>query len=193
MKDKVSMILFVLALGSILTSALVAVDYYTAPRIGKNMAFKIKTRVLEALDIPFTKYNVEKVFSENIKEKVVEGTKFYTSKDGNVAFEFSGSGLWGPITGVIALVNDFQTIKGIAVIHQEETPGLGGRISEKEFLDSFKNKKIMPEIIVQPPGKSKGDNEVDGITGATLSSKAFEKILNSESKNISLLKKDSQL
>ncbi len=193
MKDKISMIIFVLVLGSILTSALVAVDYYTAPRIGKNMEFKIKTRVLEALDIPFTKDNVEKVFSENIKESEVKGAKFFTSKDGNIAFEFSGSGLWGPIHGVMALMSDLETIKGITVIHQEETPGLGGRIAEKEFLDRFKNKKIVPQLIVQSPGKSKGDNELDGITGATLSCKAFEKILNSESKeNISLLKGDTK-
>ena len=77
---------------------------------------------------------------------------------------------------------DFQTIKGITIVHQEETPGLGGRIAEKEILDRFKGKKILPQLIIQRPGKAKEQNEVDGITGATLTGKAFEKVLNSEVK-----------
>jgi Na+-transporting NADH:ubiquinone oxidoreductase subunit C len=88
--------------------------------------------------------------------------------------------LWGPIHGIVALLADLKTIKGITIIHQEETPGLGGRIAETDFLDKFKAKKVFPRLIIQPPGKAVAENEVDGITGATLSCKAFEAILNSE-------------
>ncbi len=42
--------------------------------------------------------------------------------------------------------------------------------------------RFEPELVVVSPGKAAKINEVDGITGATLSCKAFEKILNSESK-----------
>ena len=84
---------------------------------------------------------------------------------------------------------DMKTIKGITIIHQEETPGLGGRIAETDFLDRFKAKKVLPKLIIQPPGKASRNNEVDGITGATLSCKAFEAILNSEIKKyVSIIK-----
>ncbi len=43
-------------------------------------------------------------------------------------------------------------------------------------------KKIFPELRITRAGKAKGENEVDGLTGATLSCNAFEEILNSESR-----------
>ncbi len=188
MKSKISMILFVLILGSVLTAALVSVDAYTAPFIEKNRIIKLQKSILTALDISYTKGDLENVFAENIERKTVREKEFYVSGNGNTAFEIQGSGLWGPIIAIIALLPDLKTIQGITIIHQEETPGLGARIGEKDFLDRFKDKKLFPKLIVQPPGKASGENEVDGITGATLSCKAFEEIVNSESKKyISLI------
>ncbi|MCK5118228.1 MAG: FMN-binding protein, partial [Candidatus Latescibacteria bacterium] len=62
----------------------------------------------------------------------------------------------------------------------EETPGLGGRIADKEFLDLFKEKSIVPMLKILAPGKANAVNEVDGITGATLSCNALAEILNSQ-------------
>jgi len=193
MKEKISMIVFVLILGGVLTAALVAVDHYTEPRITKNKASKRKIRVLSALDIslgiPHTVDNVEDKFPENVEEREVEekeiGKKiFYVSKAGDIAFEITGKGLWGNITCVMAVAApDYETLKGIAIIHQEETPGLGARIAEKAFLDTFRGKKLLPQLTILPASKkAEGDNEVDGITGATFTGKAFEEILNSEAK-----------
>lgn len=192
MKARILMIVFVLVLGAILTSALVAVDNYTADRIKKNKEFKVKMRVLDALGIQYTKDSVEERFSEGVKVREIKGKIFYISQDGNISFEINGSGLWGPIQGILAMSSDLETVKGISIIHQEETPGLGGRIAEREFLDTFVGKRISPEIRVQPPGKASGENEVDGITGATLSSKAFERIINDQSKEYIPLFKENR-
>lgn len=182
MKEKILMILFVIVLGSLLTGTLVLVDSYTAPIIEKNEIVKLRTSVLGAMGIPYKELDVNEVFQKNIEVLEKGDEKVYVSKQGDVAFEFLGSGLWGPIQGILAVLSDLETIKGITIVHQEETPGLGGRIAEKEFLDKFKNKKVMPVIKILTPGKAKEDNEVDGITGATMSASAFEKILNSQSK-----------
>lgn len=65
--------------------------------------------------------------------------------------------------------SDIETIAGIdtkgkilaiRILSQNETPGLGSRVSEKEFTDRFKNKDL------------KTFNEIDTITGATISSSA---------------------
>ena len=196
MKERILMVVFVVILGSVLTSALVAVAYYTGPRIERNKVLKLKMSVLGALDISYTEDNVERQFSENVTMNEIKGTSFYVSKDGDIAFEIAGSGLWGPVSGVLALSSDLETIKGITIIHQEETPGLGGRIAERDYLGRFKGKKLAPELRILAPGKAgaqAGDNEVDGITGATLSSKAFERILNSESrKYIPLIEENKQ-
>ena len=189
MKDKILMVIFILVLGSILTTALLAVNSYTTPIIEKNNEISIKKSVLKALEITFSEDDAEDVFSGNI-EITRKGEKdFYVSKEGNIAFEYTGSGLWGPIDGIIGIKPDYKTIKAVTIIHQEETPGLGGRISEQQFLDSFKDKTLVPDLLITAPGKASSSNEVDGITGATMSCKAFEAIINAQYQEyISLIK-----
>ena len=190
MKEKLKMILFVLVLGSVLSTALVSINAYTTPLIEKNKIKKLRISILKALDIAYSKDNVNEVFSENVTTRNQGEIEFYVAKSNrDIAFEIKGSGLWGPIRGIVALMPDLKTIKGITIIHQEETPGLGGRIAEGDFLNKFKAKKVFPRLIIQPPGKAGGNNEIDGITGATLSCKAFEEILNSEiEKYVSIIK-----
>ncbi|MCM8804564.1 MAG: FMN-binding protein [Candidatus Omnitrophica bacterium] len=178
MKEKIKILIFVLFLGSISGSLLLGVDKYTKFRIVKNQEFKIKAAVLDVFGLLYDKKSLEGVFKENIEMIKSDGFIFYKSKNGEFAFEFSGSGLWGPISGIIALEKDLKTIKGIKIIHQEETPGLGGRIAEAEFLSRFQGKEILPVIKIVPEGKAKEKNEVDAITGATGTSRAFEKLLN---------------
>lgn len=181
MKDKISIIVFVLVLGTVLTMALVGVDHFTAPIIKRNEELKIKRGVLEVCGILFTEENIEHIFSENIEMLEQDTKTFYISKNKDVAFEISGPGLWGSISGIIALLADLETIKGLFIIHQEETPGLGGRIGEKEYLSKFKDKKIFPHLTILRPGrKAEKDTEVDGITGATMTGDAFEKMINNQ-------------
>ena len=202
MKDKVLMVVFVLILGSVLTTALVGVDYYTKDRIEANKQFKIKTRVLDALGISHTAENAEEKFSENVKileipyvneDDEKEDKEFYVSQNKDIAFQFAGSGLWGRIEGVLALSHDLETIKGLTIIRQEETPGLGGRIVEEDFLNKFEGKKLSPKLEIVKPGKAKSENEVDGISGATATCEKFENIINSQAKEyISLYRKGNQ-
>ncbi|HPD46070.1 MAG TPA: FMN-binding protein [Anaerohalosphaeraceae bacterium] len=180
MKEKVLMIVFVLVLGTVLTAALVSVEAFTSPYVERNKMYKLHAGILKALSIDCEPDAVETVYASSITEKKIGDKTFYFTGDGNVAFEVNGSGLWGPIRGAVALRPDHRTIKGIIILHQEETPGLGSRIAEPVFLDRFKDKKFAPQVRVQPPGKASGDSEVDGFTGATLSCKAFEQVLNSE-------------
>lgn len=180
MKDKLQMILFVLVMGAILTTALVTVDAITEPFIKKNKIKKLYASILKAADISYAPDKLEAVFAQEIAEKTVGEKRHYVTTEGVTIVEFEGSGLWGPIYGAIALLDDLETIKGITIIHQEETPGLGGRIGDAEFLNTFKNKKIFPELKILAPGKASGINEVDGMTGATLSCNAFRDVLNSE-------------
>jgi Na+-transporting NADH:ubiquinone oxidoreductase subunit C len=193
MKNKLLMIIFVLVLGSVLTAALVAVNNVTTPIIETNNELTIKMSVLDVLGIPYDAENLDTVFSENVEKVVRDSKTIYISKKGDFAFEISGSGLWGPIEGVMGLNKDRKTIKKIIIIRQEETPGLGGRIGEEEFLKRFKNKSVVPKLEIVTPGKASKDNQVDGITGATMSGKALEALLNTEIKTyLTLLSEDTK-
>jgi RnfABCDGE-type electron transport complex G subunit len=178
MKDKIMMLVFVLVLGSILTGILVAVNWYTTPVISKNEELTGRSSVLQALGIPFDKNDVDQVFAENVQVKEEAGKKYYVAGAKGIAFAYAGSGLWGPINGIVALNPDLSTLRAVTIIHQEETPGLGSRITEQKYLDQFKGKDFTSGLKLVPPGKSSRNNEVDAITGATLTPKAFLQILN---------------
>lgn len=181
---------FVVIMGTASATLLVAVNSFTQPLILRNVEIKLKSSVLSVLEIPYDEDNIFTVFDERVKLKRIGAHIFYTSGDGSVAFEFRGPGLWGPISGIISLEKDFATIRRLSITHQEETPGLGGRIAEDNYLRQFKNKKILPQLIFVPEGRSSKDNEVDAITGATGSSRAFEKLLNESIKEYTALLKD---
>ncbi|MBQ7489074.1 MAG: FMN-binding protein [Bacteroidales bacterium] len=97
----------------------------------------------------------------------------------------SGKGLWGPIWGYVVLASDNNTIKGVAFSHKSETPGLGAKITEESFADSFSGKKIYNadgeyvSVVLSAKGNSEAnaENSVDAISGATITSKGVEKML----------------
>ncbi len=87
-----------------------------------------------------------------------------------------GNGLWDEIWGSIALEDDLNTITGVAFDHKGETPGLGAEIKDNPaFPAQFKGKQIYEEgafvgITVVKNGVKNPNHEVDGISGATITS-----------------------
>jgi len=204
MKSKITMILFVLILGSSLTTALVTVDSFTREPIARNKAKKLQKGILSSLNIEYGEDDPNEIFSANVETITTPGDKpkkFYRSKtSGDIAFEISGTGVQGEINATIALSPDLGQIRGISIVGQKETPGLGSRIGEAEFLNKFKDKNITSGkdknitsgIAIVASGKAAADNEIDGITGATLSCNALEELINSELKKYVVMFRESQ-
>lgn len=178
MKNALKILIFVLVMGTVSGTLLVGVNSFTLPLVTKNEELKLKSTVLEVLEITYTKVDALKLFAQNVKVLDKDKYIFYSGPDGSIAFELSGLGLWGPISGILSLEKDLKTIRKIKITHQEETPGLGGRIAEENYLQQFKRKEVFPKLIFLPEGKAKSPNEVDAITGATGSSRALEKLIN---------------
>jgi len=204
MKKILSMILFVLILGSILTTALVAVDRITKDPIKRNKALRLQKGILSSLAIEYDeqdKNGIAEKFSDDGDVEEIEApgedekpVKFYRSKaSGDIAFEIKGMGIQGPIEATIALSQDFEQVRGLSIVSQKETPGLGGRIEETEFLDRFKGKMITTNgLDILAPGKAAANNEVDGITGATLTCDALEILLNNQIKKYKVIFNESK-
>jgi len=184
-RDKIKMIAFVLVLGAAWASALVAVDRATRDRIDSYNKEKVRKSVLTALGIDYEGKDIDALFKADItEEKITVGEKgekrVYRTRDGAVAFEISGAGSQGPIRAVMALEKDLETIRGINVVNNTETPGLGDRVLADKNMASFKGKKLKPRLLIVKEGEAEGDNQVDAITGATLTCKAVERLLNEE-------------
>lgn len=89
-----------------------------------------------------------------------------------------GSGLWDAIWGFIALDKD-MIVQGVYFGHDGETPGLGGEISQRYFMDPFKGEHMLDEngrfmgVEVtkgnqDPLNNRKEDHKVDAIAGSTI-------------------------
>jgi len=89
-----------------------------------------------------------------------------------------GMGLWGPISGYIAIDDDRNTIYGAYFTHESETAGLGAEIKDSQAWQAqFKGKKLTRDgvdgIAVAVLKKSEVKDpatQCDAITGATLTS-----------------------
>ena len=180
MKRYLKMVWFILILGSLTSVVFVGMEIWTRPLIDANAANELKSIVLSANDISFNTGNISTVFDENIEVKEIGEFTFYIEKNsGRVSYQFSGGGVWGLIIGIITLENDKETIRQIRIMQQEETPGLGGVVADLKYLAKYVGIKIVPKIEINIPDSSPNKpNEVDSITGATRTSKAFEQILN---------------
>lgn len=187
MIDKIKMIGFVLVFGVLWSSALVAVDTWTGPRIEKYLREKTQKKVLEALVIPYEIETLQEVFTQNVTSEEIDGTTLYRAEDGSVAMGFVGAGSQGPISGIVALGPSLETLRGITIIKHSETPGLGSRVLDADNLANFRDKKVVPELLIVPSGTASADNEVDAITGATLTGDALERILNNSAKQTKAL------
>ena len=96
------------------------------------------------------------------------------------ALEILGRGKYGPIKGVLAFSVKRDRILDLDIYEQQETPGLGGRIGSREWLDQFRNLPLItdgvPGVVIS--SLEKGPNVVDGITGASKTTYEIAKIIN---------------
>ncbi len=98
-----------------------------------------------------------------------------------------GNGLWNNIWAYIALDTDLNTVKGISFDHVGETPGLGARITQGSIQERYVGKKIFDPSgnlvsIVMKKGERNDasmfdDHHVDGLSGATLTAKGVNAML----------------
>ena len=77
--------------------------------------------------------------------------------------------------GILCAIDKNGAVSGISIIALGETPGLGSKINDDAFLQRFYGVKSDISIVKSEP---KNENEVQGITGSTLSSKGMAKAVN---------------
>ena len=93
-----------------------------------------------------------------------------------------GAGLWGPIWTYIAVKEDGK-IAGALFDHASETPGLGGEIVTDKFRSQFTDKailengEIIPITVVKGGAANAENNEINAISGATITSTAVQKMI----------------
>lgn len=193
MKGNVYTLCYAAVLGAVCAFLLTAAASFTAPYKAANEEAEEVLNILTALKVSFKEDASSKelldIFNADVRsesrgdlELFVYSSKEAAGKTEAVVVRFAGPGLWGQVKGFLALESDMRTIRGLTFYHHEETPGLGGEISADWFREQFVGKSIVDAsgkggIVIRMGGNLAG-NEVDGITGATMTSDKVQEMLN---------------
>lgn len=147
---------------------------------GTNMLTKDKIASIEA---EIKAQAMQKVMAEadSFSDSVVVDEKLEYSvamdKDGNklgYAFTVSDSGYGGEISVMVGIGTDGKVSKVEVIAADNETPGLGQNIKKSTFLDQFAGKNSKLTVVKG----TAGDNEIQAITSATISSSAVTRTVN---------------
>ncbi|RTZ98247.1 MAG: FMN-binding protein [Deltaproteobacteria bacterium] len=94
-----------------------------------------------------------------------------------------GQGYGDKIELLIGFNPDITAITGIFVLGQKETPGLGANIASLKWRQQFIGKATARPLSVVKGGAS-APNEIDAITGATISSRSVVGLVNRTTKDL---------
>ena len=107
---------------------------------------------------------------------------FLVKENNNIdryVFPVHGYGLWSTLYGYVTLEKDMNTIYALKFYDHRETPGLGGEVDNVKWQALWKGKRLFDSnnklafTVVKGavvPGNEKEIYQVDGLSGATLTS-----------------------
>ena len=177
-------VIFLMVVASICT-LLLSTANYAYEKASDIFNVRLYKTILDLFEIPAQEEQIRSIFNDNFEIKKIGNTLYYISKtvdSGTILFKTEGPGLWSVIEILLAVDPSFETLYGLRVLAQAETPSLGGRIAEVEFQERFRGVEIRPELRIVKFASAV--NEVDAVTGASKTSEALEKIINSSIKDL---------
>ena len=143
-----------------------------------NVALDVKKQILYSLNIRgLDGQEAEAKYAEVVKETMMGRQALclhLVRWRRNHVFPLKGMGLWGGISGYLALDDDKNTVYGAYFNHESETAGLGSEIKDSQaWQEKFIGKKVFADGHVALAVVKNVENptsQVDCVTGATLTS-----------------------
>ncbi len=176
-----------LALAGLISGiAIIAVYEVTLPTITANKARELHEAVFKVL--PGVTQLQKLIYVDGrltpTRETIKDERPIYAGYDQQGSFVgYAIPGAGPGFQDTIGLLYGFRPatrqVVGMEILESRETPGLGDKIyKDLEFVANFKQLAVEPEIVAVKKGRKSAPNEVDAITGATISSKAVVRIIN---------------
>jgi len=131
--------------------------------------------------------NTTEIVLENVEVRSGKGKKKVTSVrkavsgDGQCvgwAFTCEGAGFADKIKLVLTVDAGFEKLKGYGVLSSNETPGFGDKIKEPYYRRQFVGAPTAELELVKLGNPEDKDSKIVAVTGATVSSEAVVKIVN---------------
>ncbi len=156
------------------------------PMQDSNVALDVKKQILNSLNLRgLDGQEAEAKYAEVVKKETeINGLKVFACQVGDqevVVVSLKGMGLWGGISGYLAVDKD-DKVYGAYFNHESETAGLGAEIKDsQEWQEKFIGKKIFDEngnVVLSVVKKVENpDTQVDCVTGATLTSNGVDAMI----------------
>lgn len=119
-----------------------------------------------------------------LKKRPAKVPVYLLQKDGDVlllALPVKGRGYQSTISAMLVLQADLATVAALTILKQDETPGLGARIDDEAWQALWPGKKVADDsgkiMISLVKGAATSPYEVDGISGATITSNGIVNML----------------
>lgn len=187
MNKVVQMLLVLTSIGIISGGLLAVVSGWADPLIAANQKAATEAAIFRVLPDGKKYQQVENVGFELYK------VNNENNQSTGYAIVYEGNGFSGKIRLIAGLSEDLNKIFAIEILDQIETPGLGTKITEKPFTDQFVQLQTTPNIAWVKGEKADKPNEIQTITGATISSKAVVEILNDGINRLKKLRENGEL
>lgn len=142
---------------------------------------KVTAKKIAELENENSKKNMQSLVSADDFEKCSDGgIEYYTAiKGGDTAayiFTESAKGYGGDVSVMTAVKPD-GTIAGVAILDVSgETPGLGQNAAKESFYSQYA--RLKKGVSLLKNGAKAENNEVDAVTGATITSTAVTRAVN---------------
>ena len=146
-----------------------------------SLTDKITAKKIDALEAENSKKNMSALVKADSFEKLNAGdTEYYAATlNGETAayiFTESAKGYGGDVSVMTAVKPD-GTVAGVAVLDvSNETPGLGQNAAKESFFSQFAGLKKGVSLLKN--GADHDNNEIDAVTGATVTSTAVTRAVN---------------
>ncbi|EJO5346295.1 RnfABCDGE type electron transport complex subunit G [Clostridium botulinum] len=143
----------------------------------KPIAEQVKKTNSEAMKETLPKADEFQVMEGKAKDSVLEVNEGKSGSDtAGYAIKVLTKGYGGEIELMVGVSKEGK-VQGIKILSHSETPGLGANADQPKFSGQFKEKPTEKdlEVVKRAPGK---DNEIEAITGATITSRAVTKGVN---------------
>jgi len=166
--------------------AIIGIYEGTLPTITANKArelreavFKVLPGVSQMQSLAFRDGMLIATAEPSADESVVYGGYDDDGKFVGYAIPGAGPGFQDTIGLLYGFDATRRQVLGMEVLESRETPGLGDKIyKDLDFVGNFHGLSVDPTIVAVKKGAKTRPNEVDTITGATISSKAVVRIIN---------------
>jgi electron transport complex protein RnfG len=166
--------------------AIIGIYESTLPTITANKARELREAVFKVLPgvsrmqaLVYRDSEVVVVEKADKDEPVIYGGYDEQGDFVGYAMPAAGPGFQDTIAILYGYKPGEKIVVGMEVLESRETPGLGDKIyKDAVFVAGFSALSVEPEIIAVKKGTKSQPNEIDAITGATISSKAVVRIIN---------------